>query len=83
MGKTNSSLKTSAIVLGALAFGWLTIELAFKPWLDKARSAISKSDPTQDPDDIDTDDKISPAVETGDGDGEGGSGDGSKSDDRI
>ncbi|KAM7474029.1 hypothetical protein LguiB_021272 [Lonicera macranthoides] len=83
MGKTNSSLKTSAIVLGALAFGWLTIELAFKPWLDKARSAISKSDPTQDPDDIDPDDKISPAVETGDGDGEGGSGDGSKSDDRI
>lgn len=81
MGKTNSSLKSSAIVLGALAFGWLTIELAFKPWLDKARSAISKSDPTRDPDDIDTDDKISPAVETSDG--EGGSVDASKSDDSI
>ncbi|KAL3849855.1 hypothetical protein ACJIZ3_011737 [Penstemon smallii] len=48
-----SSLKSTAIVFGALAFGWLTIELAFKPWLIKARAAIDKSDPARDPDDTD------------------------------
>ncbi|XP_021771342.1 outer envelope membrane protein 7-like [Chenopodium quinoa] len=53
----NGSLKQAAIVMGALAFGWLTIELAFKPWLDKARAAIDKSDPAHDPDD---DDVVSP-----------------------
>ncbi|XP_074319037.1 outer envelope membrane protein 7-like [Silene latifolia] len=47
------SLKQGAIVIAALAFGWLTIEIAFKPLLDKARAAMSKSDPTRDPDDVD------------------------------
>ncbi|CAN4098194.1 unnamed protein product [Withania somnifera] len=47
----NNSLKSTAVVFGALAFGWLAIELAFKPWLDKARAAIDKSDPSRDPDD--------------------------------
>ncbi|KNA23849.1 hypothetical protein SOVF_020710 [Spinacia oleracea] len=46
----NGSVKQVAIVMGALAFGWLTIELAFKPWLDKARAALNKSDPAHDPD---------------------------------
>ncbi|GKF24258.1 outer envelope membrane protein 7-like protein, partial [Tanacetum coccineum] len=41
------------IVIGALAFGWAAIELAFKPWLDKARAAMDKSDPSRDPDDVD------------------------------
>lgn len=50
MAKHNS-LKSTAVVFGALAFGWLAIELAFKPWLDKARSAMDKSDPSRDPDD--------------------------------
>ncbi|KAK4376283.1 hypothetical protein RND71_006960 [Anisodus tanguticus] len=47
MGK-NKSLKSTAVVFGALAFGWLAIELAFKPWLDKARAAMDKSDPDDD-----------------------------------
>nr|DAD19445.1 TPA_asm: hypothetical protein HUJ06_020908 [Nelumbo nucifera] len=53
--KTNS-LKSAIVVFGALAFGWLTIELAFKPFLGKAREAMDKSDPTRDPDDDDDDD---------------------------
>ncbi|MCI96470.1 hypothetical protein A2U01_0117770, partial [Trifolium medium] len=37
---------------GALAFVWLTIELAFKPFLSQqTRDSIDKSDPTRDPDD--------------------------------
>ncbi|XP_062023018.1 outer envelope membrane protein 7 [Rosa rugosa] len=47
----SSATKQAAIVLGALAVGWLAIELAFKPILDKARSAMNKSDPARDPDD--------------------------------
>jgi len=42
--------KQAAVVFGALAFGWLAIEMAFKPFLDKARSAMDKSDPARDPD---------------------------------
>ncbi|KAL2944955.1 Outer envelope membrane protein 7 [Bienertia sinuspersici] len=47
------SLKEAAIVMSALAFGWLAIELAFKPWLDKARSTLNNSDPDHDPDEDD------------------------------
>lgn len=45
-------MKKALTVVGALAFGWLAIELAFKPFLDKARAAMDKSDPARDPDDI-------------------------------
>lgn len=56
MAKGESTpLKSVVIVFGALAFGWATIELAFKPWLDKARASMDKSDPTRDPDDVDVD----------------------------
>ncbi|KAI3423219.1 uncharacterized protein J3R85_011178 [Psidium guajava] len=55
MGK---GAKQAAVVFGALAFGWLAIELAFKPFLDRARAAMDKSDPARDPDD---DDDASPA----------------------
>ncbi|GAA0157083.1 hypothetical protein LIER_14422 [Lithospermum erythrorhizon] len=48
----SGSLKQAGVVFGALAFGWLAIELAFKPWLDKARAAMDKSDPAKDPDDV-------------------------------
>ncbi|KAL8513568.1 hypothetical protein ACS0TY_012875 [Phlomoides rotata] len=41
----SSSAKSAAIVFGALAAGWLAIELALKPWLVKARSAMDDSDP--------------------------------------
>ncbi|VFQ68590.1 unnamed protein product [Cuscuta campestris] len=51
MGEKKSSLKSAAVVFGALAAGWLAIELAFKPFLDKARAALKKSDPNYDPDD--------------------------------
>ena len=44
-------VKQAAVVLGALAFGWLAIEIAFKPFLDNARSSMAKSDPDHDPDD--------------------------------
>ncbi|KAJ6352442.1 hypothetical protein OIU76_001634 [Salix suchowensis] len=47
--------KQAVVVFGALAFGWLAIEMAFKPFLDKARSAMDKSDPARDPDDDDDD----------------------------
>ncbi|KAH0663621.1 hypothetical protein KY285_028607 [Solanum tuberosum] len=60
MAKNNNSLKSTAVVFGALAFGWLAIELAFKPWLDKARASMDKSDPSHDPDD-DTIDQSSEA----------------------
>ncbi|KAG9456662.1 hypothetical protein H6P81_001170 [Aristolochia fimbriata] len=47
--RTNS-LKSAVVVFGALAFGWLTIEIAFKPFLDRAREAMNKADPSRDPD---------------------------------
>ncbi|KAK8614633.1 hypothetical protein V6N13_068430 [Hibiscus sabdariffa] len=50
MGKS-SPVKQAAVVVGALAFGWMAIEMAFKPLLDKARAAMDKSDPDRDPDD--------------------------------
>ncbi|KAK9945352.1 hypothetical protein M0R45_010872 [Rubus argutus] len=51
MGKP-SATKQAMVVFGALAVGWLAIELAFKPFLDKARSAMNKTDPAHDPDDV-------------------------------
>ncbi|GMI73832.1 hypothetical protein HRI_001052500 [Hibiscus trionum] len=44
MGKS-SPVKQAAVVAGALALGWMAIELAFKPLLDKARAAMDKTDP--------------------------------------
>ncbi|XVF32602.1 hypothetical protein REPUB_Repub17cG0096600 [Reevesia pubescens] len=51
MGKS-TAMKQAAVVFGALAFGWMAIEMAFKPFMDKARAAMDKSDPDHDPDDI-------------------------------
>ncbi|MBA0610409.1 hypothetical protein Gohar_006539 [Gossypium harknessii] len=62
MGKS-TPVKQAAVVLGALAFGWMAIEMAFKPLLDKARSAMDNSDPDRDPDDIDSDVKTKDVVE--------------------
>uniref|UniRef100_A0A1J3FH92 Outer envelope membrane protein 7 n=1 Tax=Noccaea caerulescens TaxID=107243 RepID=A0A1J3FH92_NOCCA len=50
-----SGTKQATVVVAALAFGWLAIEIAFKPFLEKFRSSIDKSDPTKDPDDADAD----------------------------
>ncbi|MCL7042630.1 hypothetical protein MKW94_022659 [Papaver nudicaule] len=63
MGKSSSSssamnsLKSAIVVFGALAFGWFTMEIAFKPYLDKAREAMDKSDPSHDPDDQEEDEE--------------------------
>lgn len=53
MGKSEqrTAASATAIVVGALACGWLAIELAFKPWLQKTRAAMDKSYPDRDPDD--------------------------------
>ncbi|XP_027352485.1 outer envelope membrane protein 7 [Abrus precatorius] len=48
MGKA----KEAVVVVGALAFVWLAIEIAFKPFLNKTRASIDKSDPNRDPDDV-------------------------------
>ncbi|GKV27824.1 hypothetical protein SLEP1_g36948 [Rubroshorea leprosula] len=45
-------MKQVIVVFGALALGWMAIELAFKPFLHKARTAMDKSDPSRDPDDV-------------------------------
>lgn len=47
MGKA----KEAVVVVGALAFAWLAIEIALKPFLAKTRGSMDKSDPTRDPDD--------------------------------
>ena len=53
MTKSDSTpLKSAVVVIGALAFAWAAIELAFKPLLDKARGSINKSDPKADADDV-------------------------------
>ncbi|XWS36282.1 hypothetical protein CRYUN_Cryun20dG0072000 [Craigia yunnanensis] len=51
MGRS-TAMKQAAAVFRALAFGWMAIEMAFKPFLDKACSALDKSNPDRDPDDI-------------------------------
>ena len=38
------------VAFRALAFRWQAIEMAFKPFLDKALSAMNKSDLARDPD---------------------------------
>ncbi|PON65792.1 outer envelope membrane protein [Parasponia andersonii] len=49
--KKSTATKQAMVVFGALTLGWLAIELAFKPILDRARAAMDKSDPDQDDDD--------------------------------
>ncbi|CAN8278940.1 unnamed protein product [Cochlearia groenlandica] len=66
MGKA-SGAKQATVVVAALAFGWLAIEIAFKPFLDKLRSSIDKSDPTKDPDDADADATVSAAASSSEG----------------
>ncbi|KAL6973937.1 hypothetical protein U1Q18_028121 [Sarracenia purpurea var. burkii] len=48
-----SSLKSTTMVVRDLAFGWLAIELAVKPLLDKARAAMANTDSSRDPADGD------------------------------
>ncbi|KEH23739.1 hypothetical protein MtrunA17_Chr7g0259701 [Medicago truncatula] len=64
MGKA----KEAVVVAGALAFVWLAIELAFKPFLSQTRDSIDKSDPTRDPDDVPASAAAAVAPETDAGD---------------
>lgn len=48
--REGSAMKTTLVVLGGLALSWLTMETAFKPYLDRIRGSINRSDPTRDPD---------------------------------
>lgn len=44
-------MKTALVVTGGLVLAWLTVESAFKPFLDRLRGAVSRStDPARDPD---------------------------------
>lgn len=44
-------MKTALVVGGGLFLAWLTVESAFKPFLDRLRGAVSRStDPAHDPD---------------------------------
>ncbi|KAF5175759.1 transmembrane protein [Thalictrum thalictroides] len=46
------AITTSVIAIAALVLGWITMEMACKPCLDKGREAIDRSlDPNYDPDD--------------------------------
>ncbi|XP_017700125.2 outer envelope membrane protein 7 [Phoenix dactylifera] len=49
--REGGGLKTALLVAGGLVLGWLTMETAFKPFLDRVRGSIARSDPARDPDD--------------------------------
>ncbi|KAI0519592.1 hypothetical protein KFK09_007043 [Dendrobium nobile] len=51
--REKGALKSALVVAGGLALAWVTMETAFKPWLDRLRSSIARSDPAADPDDAD------------------------------
>uniref|UniRef100_A0A7N0TMP8 Outer envelope membrane protein 7 n=1 Tax=Kalanchoe fedtschenkoi TaxID=63787 RepID=A0A7N0TMP8_KALFE len=56
MGKSDkdkSLLQSAVALVAAVGVAWMTVELAFKPFLSQARKALDKSDPTRDPDDAD------------------------------
>ena len=49
--REGGALKTAVIVAGGLALAWVTVETAFRPFLDRLRGAVSrKTDPASDPD---------------------------------
>ena len=49
--REGSALKTAVVVTGGLVLAWITVETAFKPFLDRLRAAVSRSTgPSRDPD---------------------------------
>ncbi|KAI4370971.1 hypothetical protein MLD38_019256 [Melastoma candidum] len=49
-----AGVTTALIAIAGVVLGWITIEIACKPCLDKGRDAIDRSlDPNYDPDDDD------------------------------
>ncbi|KAK8971267.1 hypothetical protein KSP40_PGU018627 [Platanthera guangdongensis] len=51
--RDRGALKSALVVAGGLALAWVTMETAFKPWLDRLRTSVARSDPATDPDDAD------------------------------
>ncbi|XP_051193015.1 uncharacterized protein [Lolium perenne] len=57
------AVKTALVVGGGLILAWITVESAFKPFLDRLRAAVSRStDPARDPDDDVPDDDKAPST---------------------
>jgi hypothetical protein len=49
--REGGALKTAVIVAGGIALAWVTMETAFRPFLDRLRGAVSRNtDPARDPD---------------------------------
>ncbi|KAF3457191.1 hypothetical protein FNV43_RR01848 [Rhamnella rubrinervis] len=44
-----NAMRSGVVVVGALAFGYLTLQLGFKPFLEKAQVSIDHSEPTPSP----------------------------------
>ncbi|PKA60374.1 hypothetical protein AXF42_Ash008434 [Apostasia shenzhenica] len=49
--REGGAMKSALVVAGGLVLAWITMETTFKPWLDRLRSAITRSNPAADPDD--------------------------------
>ncbi|KAM6545372.1 hypothetical protein CsatB_026108 [Cannabis sativa] len=41
-----NAMRSGVVVIGALAFGYLTLQLGFKPYLEKAQVTLDQSEPT-------------------------------------
>jgi hypothetical protein len=41
-----NAIRSGIVVVGTLAFGYLTLQLGFKPFLEKAQENLKKSDPS-------------------------------------
>ncbi|KAF3789070.1 Outer envelope membrane protein 7 [Nymphaea thermarum] len=54
---SKNSFKAAGIVCAALAFGWMAVELAFKPFLDSGRKALDRANPDHDLDDDEDEDR--------------------------
>jgi len=46
-----NAIRSGIVVLGTLAFGYLSLQIGFKPYLEKAQNqnALYQSDPSQEP----------------------------------
>ncbi|KAI8564554.1 hypothetical protein RHMOL_Rhmol03G0190200 [Rhododendron molle] len=39
-----NAMRSGVVVVGALAFGYLTLQLGFRPYLERAQETLDKSD---------------------------------------
>ncbi|CAB4293499.1 unnamed protein product [Prunus armeniaca] len=40
-----NAMRSGVVVLGALAFGYLTLQLGFRPFLERTQLAVDESEP--------------------------------------